>query len=104
MPTITISNDQAAALARGEDITVPGNPPEDIHNCIVFTTSRSSYYVWDGTVYPNGRVCFWRYQQIIDCFGSPVEHEVETRKDRDYRDGSCFVQRANVRRIVPVGR
>ena len=103
MPTIAISNDQAAALARGENITIEP-PSEDIHNCIVFTACRSSYYVWDGEIKADGRAFFWRFQRVIDNFGNPCEDEVETRTPEDYNAGDCFTQRSGIKRIVGVGR
>lgn len=103
MPTISITKDQEQALARGESITIEP-PSEDIHNCIVFTDCRSSYYVWDGEVKADGRAFFWRFQRVIDSFGNPCEDPVETRTPEDYCGGHCFTQRSDIRKIVPVGR
>lgn len=69
MPNIEITSEQAAALARGENITVEA-PAKPLHNVVALSKgSRTSLYIWDGEVRPDGRIYATRYQWLTNFYG-----------------------------------
>lgn len=97
MPAIHITESQAAALARGESITL--DPPSTpLHNVVLFVKStRQSVYIWDGELRADGRIVATRYQWLTDTYGDP-----ENEDPRVVTPGS-YLSRADRVNIVQVG-
>lgn len=105
MPNITIpvSDDQAAALARGESITISTAPEaRPIHNMLA-VTGKSVTFIWDGAVI-GGKIYAYRYQRLIDIFGNEATgNEVCVRPHREWeRDGNCWSS-SPLTKLIQVG-
>lgn len=99
MPNIQISDEQAAALARGEDITVQP-PSTPLHNVVVYQTCGRSFYVYDGERLPNDVVVATRWQKLTAADGKPWGNTRVSTRERKVAFPSATM---SLRAIIQVG-